>query len=188
MFHARMKSVVILASVALMLVAMAPTPAPSQGGGSPVPTPAPSQGGGSPVPTPAPSQGGGSPSPTPAPSQGGGSPSSNLRFAHLTTDDGLSQNGISGILQDRQGYMWFATHDGLNRYDGNTFVVYKNIPSDSQSLGANFVHYLLEDGKGYLWVATNSGGVSRFDPITERFPNYRLNPDNPNSLSDESVK
>jgi signal transduction histidine kinase/ligand-binding sensor domain-containing protein/CheY-like chemotaxis protein len=188
MFHARMKSVVILASVALMLVAMAPTPAPSQGGGSPVPTPAPSQGGGSPVPTPAPSQGGGSPSPTPAPSQGGGSPSSNLRFAHLTTDDGLSQNGISGILQDRQGYMWFATHDGLNRYDGNTFVVYKNIPSDSQSLGANFVHYLLEDGKGYLWVATNSGGVSRFDPITERFTNYRHNPDNPNSLSDDSVR
>ncbi|CAG0958420.1 hypothetical protein ANRL4_00515 [Anaerolineae bacterium] len=110
------------------------------------------------------------------------------RFTHLTTDDGLSQNNITGILQDRRGFMWFATRDGLNRYDGNTFVVYKNSPNDPQSLSANFIHYLLEDGQGFLWIATNYGGVSKFDPITERFTRYQHNPDNPNSLSGDLVR
>ena len=111
-----------------------------------------------------------------------------LKFTHLTTDDGLSQNNITGVLQDRRGFMWFATRDGLNRYDGNTFVVYKNSPDDPQSLSANFIHYLLEDGQGFLWIATNYGGVSKFDPITERFTRYQHNPDNPNSLSGDLVR
>jgi signal transduction histidine kinase/ligand-binding sensor domain-containing protein len=111
-----------------------------------------------------------------------------LKFTHLTTDDGLSQNNITGILQDRRGFMWFATRDGLNRYDGNTFVVYKNAPDDPQSLSANFIHYLLEDDQGFLWIATNYGGVSKFDPITERFTRYQHNPDNPNSLSGDLVR
>ncbi len=54
----------------------------------------------------------------------------NLKFTHLTTNDGLSQGYVTAILQDRRGFMWFATRDGLNRYDGNTFVVYKNNPND----------------------------------------------------------
>jgi ligand-binding sensor domain-containing protein len=63
--------------------------------------------------------------------QGGDGPPLDLKFTHLTTDDGLSQNNIFAIVQDRQGFMWFATRDGLNRYDGNTFVVYKHNPDDS---------------------------------------------------------
>ena len=51
-----------------------------------------------------------------------------LKFTHLTTNDGLSQGYVTAILQDRRGFMWFATRDGLNRYDGNAFVVYKNNP------------------------------------------------------------
>ena len=50
-----------------------------------------------------------------------------VRFTHLTTNDGLSQGYVTAILQDRRGFMWFATRDGLNRYDGNAFVVYKNL-------------------------------------------------------------
>jgi len=50
---------------------------------------------------------------------------SHLKFTHLTTNDGLSQGYVTDIIQDRRGFMWFATRDGLNRYDGNTFVVYK---------------------------------------------------------------
>ena len=53
----------------------------------------------------------------------------NLKFTHLTTNDGLSQGYVTAILQDRRGFMWFATRDGLNRYDGNAFVVYKNNPT-----------------------------------------------------------
>lgn len=55
---------------------------------------------------------------------------SDLKFTHLTTNDGLSQGTITEILQDRRGFMWFATRDGLNRYDGNAFVVYKHNPND----------------------------------------------------------
>ena len=66
----------------------------------------------------------------------------NLKFTHLTTNDGLSQGYVTAILQDRRGFMWFATRDGLNRYDGNTFVVYKNNPNDSASLSSNFLQDL----------------------------------------------
>src|SRR4029077_19038204 len=89
-----------------------------------------------------------------------------LKFTHLTTNDGLSQSYVTAILQDRHGFMWFATRDGLNRYDGNTFVVYKNNPNDSASLSSNFLQDVVEDDNGYLWIATNTG-VNRFDPATE---------------------
>ncbi len=111
-----------------------------------------------------------------------------LRFAHLTTDDGLSENHIYSILQDRRGFMWFATREGLNRYDGNTFVVFKNNPSDPTTISANFVLDLFEDAQGFLWIGTYNGGVDRFDPVTERFTRYRHDPDNPNSLSGDMVR
>ena len=60
--------------------------------------------------------------------QDGDAPVRDLRFTHLTTNDGLSQGYVVDILQDRRGFMWFATRDGLNRYDGYTFVVYKHDP------------------------------------------------------------
>jgi len=108
----------------------------------------------------------------------------NLALRHLTTDEGLSQNSIFAILQDRQGFMWFATRDGLNRYDGNTFVVFKHNPDDPESLSDNFIQDLIEDDKGYLWITTQNGGVNKFDPVTERFTHYRHDPDNPNSIGD----
>jgi ligand-binding sensor domain-containing protein/signal transduction histidine kinase len=95
----------------------------------------------------------------------------NLKFTHLTTNDGLSQGYVTAILQDRRGFMWFATRDGLNRYDGNTFVVYKNNPNDPTSLSSNFIQALMEDDHGDLWIATNTG-VNRFDPATERCTRY----------------
>jgi ligand-binding sensor domain-containing protein/signal transduction histidine kinase len=111
-----------------------------------------------------------------------------VRFTHLNTDNGLSQGRVFAILQDRQGFMWFATRDGLNRYDGNTFVVFKNNPDDPGSLSSNFVLALLEDDQGYLWIGTYGGGVNRFDPSTGRFTRYRHDPQNPNSLSGDMAK
>jgi ligand-binding sensor domain-containing protein/signal transduction histidine kinase len=98
-------------------------------------------------------------------------PVRHLKFSHLTTNDGLSQGYVTAILQDRRGFMWFATRDGLNRYDGNSFVVYKNRPNDPSSLSSNFLQDLIEDDNGYLWIATNTG-VNRFDPTTERCTRY----------------
>ena len=103
---------------------------------------------------------------------------SHLKLEHLTTNDGLSQSSITEILQDRRGFMWIATRDGLNRYDGNTFVVYKHNPNDPGSLSANFVLDLMEDDPGNLWIATNFGGVNKFDTATERFVRYRHDPNN----------
>jgi len=110
-----------------------------------------------------------------------------VRFTHLTTNDGLSQGYVVAILQDRRGFMWFATRDGLNRYDGNAFVVYKNDPNDPGSLSSNFLQDLTEDNEGYLWVATSTG-VNRFDPRTERCTRYLHDPDNRDTLGGASVK
>ena len=113
--------------------------------------------------------------------QGGHALVRDLKFTHLTTNDGLSQGYVTAILQDRRGFMWFATRDGLNRYDGNTFVVYKHNPNDPGSLSSNFIQDLVEDDHGYLWISTNTG-VNKFDPITERFTRYLHDPNNPNSI------
>ena len=113
--------------------------------------------------------------------EGGHALARDLKFTHLTTNDGLSQGYVTAILQDRRGFMWFATRDGLNRYDGNAFVVYKNNPNDPGSLSSNFIQDLIEDDHGYLWIATNTG-VNKFDPATERFTRYLHDPNNPNSI------
>src|SRR6201997_5262807 len=101
-----------------------------------------------------------------------------LKFTHLTSNDGLSQGYVTAILQDRQGFMWFATRDGLNRYDGNSFAVYKNNPNDPDSLSSNFLQDLVEDDQGYLWIATNNG-LNKFDPVTDRFTTYLYDARNP---------
>ena len=76
---------------------------------------------------------------------------------HLRIEDGLSQGMVRSILQDRTGFMWFATKDGLNRYDGYTFKVFRHDPQDSTSVRDNHIHKIFEDSKGLLWVGTNSG-------------------------------
>jgi hypothetical protein len=120
--------------------------------------------------------------------QGGDAPVRDLKFTHLTTNDGLSQDNIVATLQDHRGFMWFATGGGLNRYDGNTFVVYQNKPDDPNTLSANDTQSLIEDDRGDLWIATWGGGLDKFDPTTERFTHYRYNPDDPNSIGGDRVK
>ena len=119
--------------------------------------------------------------------QGGRARVKDLRFTHLTTNDGLSQGYVAAILQDRRGFMWFATRDGLNRYDGNSFVVYKNNPNDPSSLSSDFLQDLTEDDHGDLWIATNAG-VNKFDPTTERFTHYLPDPENADSIGGAAVR
>lgn len=110
-----------------------------------------------------------------------------MRFDHLGTGDGLSQSNVLCILQDSRGFMWFGTREGLNKYDGYKFTVYKNIPGDPYSLSNSFINSIAEDNDGNLWVATLGGGLSMFDRNKKRFTNFKHDPANNNSISSDFV-
>ena len=109
------------------------------------------------------------------------------RFRHLTIDDGLSQSAVYALLQDRQGFVWIGTKDGLNQYDGYSFTVYKNHPSDSTSLSNNYITALFEDRHGFIWVGTREGGLNRLDPTSGTFRRYAHAPENPGSISSNRI-
>lgn len=110
-----------------------------------------------------------------------------IKFRHLTVENGLSQSGVLCILQDKQGFMWIGTRDGLNRYDGYNFVVYNYTNNNSHSIGNSIIQCLLEDSKGRLWVGTYGGGLNLYDRDNDRFIRYQNNPNNKNSISDNFV-
>jgi len=106
-----------------------------------------------------------------------------IQFDRIPSELGLSQNLISAILQDRKGFLWFGTKDGLNRFDGYKFTVYRHDPFDSTSLSDSYITALLEDRAGRIWVGTFSGGLNLFDREREIFHHSLPDADNPNSLS-----
>lgn len=93
----------------------------------------------------------------------------NCFFTHYSSEDGLSQNTVMSILQDQKGAMWFATWDGINRFNGYTFTSYKASQGSQISLTNNRVDYMYEDKYGYLWLLTYDNTVHRFNPQTETF-------------------
>ncbi|WP_229507994.1 two-component regulator propeller domain-containing protein [Massilia sp. Dwa41.01b] len=97
----------------------------------------------------------------------------NLRFERVSIEDGLSQESVMNILQDRQGFMWFGTQAGLNRYDGYRMTVYRSDPRDPSSLPDGYVNASFEDAEGRLWFGTK-GGLARFDPASGKFVRYAL--------------
>lgn len=109
------------------------------------------------------------------------------RFTHLTLEDGLADNWCHDALMDGDGYMWFATQDGLSRYNASNFTNFQYIEEDTFSLGGNIVMELLEDSALGLWAATNGGGLNYFDPETQHFIRYQHDPVDSNSLSVNTV-
>ncbi len=104
-----------------------------------------------------------------------------LRFTRLATSEGLSQARVGNAVQDRDGFLWFGTQYGLNRYDGYGFKIFKRDPNDRTSLACVNIQALYVDHAGTLWVGCN-GFVDKFDPITEtfvHFPLYTGDPGNP---------
>jgi ligand-binding sensor domain-containing protein/signal transduction histidine kinase len=95
-----------------------------------------------------------------------------LRFQRLGTSDGLSNGSIGSMMQDRDGFLWFATEDGLNRYDGYAFTVFRHQPGDSTSIAENFVDNIDTDAAGDLWFWV-SGTLNRYDRSQRRFVQER---------------
>lgn len=92
-----------------------------------------------------------------------------LYFSRINVDNGLSHNKVNCILQDKRGFIWIGTEDGLNRYDGQYFTVFRNIPNDTTTISGNIITDLLEDENDVIWITTADGGFTKYD--------YRLQAD-----------
>ncbi|MCX7797548.1 MAG: ATP-binding protein [Melioribacter sp.] len=112
----------------------------------------------------------------------------NLRFESLTSEDGLSQNTVLSILQDSEGFLWFGTYDGLNRYDGYSFKIYKIEKGNPKSIQGQTFRSIVEDKDGNLWIASVGGGLNRYNRITDDFTNFLPQQNNPNSLISNRVR
>jgi streptogramin lyase len=111
-----------------------------------------------------------------------------LRFGRITTKDGLSSDQTRNVVQDKRGFMWFATLGGLSRYDGTSVKVYRHDPDDANSLSNNIARALIVDQRGVLWIGTWGGGLNRYDREKDAFIRYRHESDNPHSLSHDIVR
>lgn len=95
-----------------------------------------------------------------------------FKFQHFTSANGLSQRSVMAIVQDKKGYLWFGTRDGLNKFDGNKFIIYRHDLNDPNSLSNNNIHAIYEDFTGNLWVGTQNG-LNRYNPAEDNFIRYK---------------
>ncbi len=109
-----------------------------------------------------------------------------LKFERLSVEEGLSNAFVWRILQDRRGFLWIGTEDGLNRFDGYEFTIFKH--GGPGTVSHNTIWEIFEDHAGTLWVGTYGGGLNKFDRDTQTFKSYQHDPNNPNSLSDDHVR
>ncbi|WP_293907228.1 MULTISPECIES: two-component regulator propeller domain-containing protein [unclassified Sphingobacterium] len=100
-----------------------------------------------------------------------------VTFQRYSSKDGLSSNTIYCIYRDSYGFLWLGTEDGLNRFDGRRYNVYRYDANQENSLMANHISALCEDKKGRIWIGTNGGGLSYYDREADRIRSYNLTPD-----------
>ncbi|MEK7254174.1 MAG: two-component regulator propeller domain-containing protein, partial [Bacteroidota bacterium] len=110
-----------------------------------------------------------------------------LRFKHWSTDDGLSNNWVSDVLHDSRGFIWIATQWGVNKFDGHEFKLYRYNPNDANSLSSNWVRSMAEDADGNLWFGMYPGGLTRFNPFTEKFTHFVFDKNKEHSLPGNEV-
>jgi ligand-binding sensor domain-containing protein len=111
-------------------------------------------------------------------------------FRSIGTEHGLSHAKVNCILQDKRGFLWFGTEDGLNRYDGRSFTVFRNQPNDTASISGNIITDLYEDKDGVMWIATADGGLTRYNyrlHATQQFKQYRHDPKNPDGIPENRI-
>jgi len=108
-----------------------------------------------------------------------------IKFKHLSEQNGLSEGVVNCMIEDHFGFLWFGTEDGLNRYDGYNFRVFRSVPGDTNSLSDNNIWSLFEDSEGGLWIGTQDGVLNCFNPESEKFEHFRTsnNPVSGNSIT-----
>jgi len=111
-----------------------------------------------------------------------------LTFTHFSTRDGLSQNSVAHAHQDSRGFLWFGTEDGLNRYNGYDFTIFRTVPGDPRTLSGNVISSIAETSTGELWVGTLESGLNRYRPEEDRFVQYRHDPRVSDSLINDRVR
>jgi signal transduction histidine kinase/ligand-binding sensor domain-containing protein/CheY-like chemotaxis protein/HPt (histidine-containing phosphotransfer) domain-containing protein len=111
-----------------------------------------------------------------------------MTFRHLTVADGLSQSTVMDIHQDSRGYIWLATENGLDRYDGYSVRRYQRGVTQNGELANDYIWQIAEDHLGHLWLATNGGGVARWNPETDRFTHFRHDENDPQSLTSDHIR
>jgi ligand-binding sensor domain-containing protein/two-component sensor histidine kinase len=113
-----------------------------------------------------------------------------LYFEKINVQNGLSHNKVNCILQDKRGFTWLGTDDGLNRYDGKNFVHFRSIPGDTTCITGNIITDILEGKEGKIWIATTDGGICSYDyrlPPDKQFRQYKHDPRNRNSIPANAV-
>ncbi len=108
-------------------------------------------------------------------------------FQRYSEDDGLSQNTIIAIHEDRKGFLWVGTTNGLNRFDGYRFFVYKSDIQNARAISNNYITAIYETRSGDLWIGTNKG-LSRYDPAIDGFHSFTYNENDANSLGNDEVR
>ncbi len=106
-----------------------------------------------------------------------------IKFEHLVIEEGLSHNWTKCIKKDSKGFLWVGTMNGLNRYDGKTFKIFKSDESVAESISDNFIQAIEEDKNGDLWVGTYSGGINRYNKFSEKFLSFEYIPNDSFSIS-----
>ena len=109
------------------------------------------------------------------------------KFTKFTTKDGLSNDKILDIIQDKSGYIWLATEDGLNRFDAYDFLIFKNTPTDSSTISSNLITCLAEDIYGNLWVGTTFG-LNKYDRLQNRFVQYFFDRTKTNTIRNNHIR
>jgi signal transduction histidine kinase/ligand-binding sensor domain-containing protein/CheY-like chemotaxis protein len=111
-----------------------------------------------------------------------------MYFEHLTMREGLSQSTVNSILQDSQGYLWLATENGLDRYDGDSIREYRRERGNERGLASDYIWSIAENVQGDLWLATDGGGVARWDRRTEQFQVFRHDAQKSHTLASDAVR
>jgi ligand-binding sensor domain-containing protein len=112
--------------------------------------------------------------------------SASVRFDRYSVEEGLSESAVDCVVQDSRGFVWIGTEDGLNRFDGYSFQIYRHDPQDPNSLSSSNIKDLYADDDGPLWIATLEG-LNRYDPQLGLFSRYQHDPDDNNSLAENLI-